>query len=113
MELQRHAMLMYTSCGWFFDELSGIETVQVIQYAGRVVQLSEELKAKGIRGILKIGRPNNALYEVPVGMDRAGMVIVGGLNPIAALEESGVPTESKAMSILYEYSEMKPCTEFF
>jgi hypothetical protein len=43
MELQRHAMLMYTSCGWFFDELSGIETVQVIQYAGRVVQLAEEV----------------------------------------------------------------------
>ena len=36
-------MLMYTSCGWFFDELSGIETVQVIQYAGRVVQLAEQL----------------------------------------------------------------------
>jgi len=43
MELQRHAMLMYTSCGWFFDELSGIETVQVIQYAGRAAQLAEEL----------------------------------------------------------------------
>jgi alpha-amylase/alpha-mannosidase (GH57 family) len=43
MELQRHAMLMYTSCGWFFDELSGIETVQVIQYAGRVVQLAEQV----------------------------------------------------------------------
>ncbi len=43
LELQRHAMLMYTSCGWFFDELSGIETVQVLQYAGRAVQLAEEL----------------------------------------------------------------------
>jgi alpha-amylase/alpha-mannosidase (GH57 family) len=43
LEMQRHAMLMYTSCGWFFDELSGIETVQVIQYAGRAVQLAEEL----------------------------------------------------------------------
>jgi alpha-amylase/alpha-mannosidase (GH57 family) len=43
LEMQRHAMLMYTSCGWFFDELSGIETVQVIQYAGRVVQLALEL----------------------------------------------------------------------
>ena len=43
LELQRHAMLMYTSCGWFFDEISGIETVQVIQYAGRAVQLAEEL----------------------------------------------------------------------
>ena len=43
LEMQRHAMLMYTSCGWFFDELSGIETVQVIQYAGRVIQLAETI----------------------------------------------------------------------
>jgi alpha-amylase/alpha-mannosidase (GH57 family) len=43
LELQRQALLMYTSCGWFFDELSGIETVQVIQYAGRALQLAGEL----------------------------------------------------------------------
>jgi alpha-amylase/alpha-mannosidase (GH57 family) len=43
LEMERHAMLMYTSCGWFFDELTGIETVQVMQYAGRVVQLAQEL----------------------------------------------------------------------
>ncbi len=48
LEMQRHAMLMYTSCGWFFDELTGIETVQVMQYAGRVVQLAEELFGAGI-----------------------------------------------------------------
>jgi hypothetical protein len=41
--MQRHAMLMYTSCGWFFDELSGIETVQVMQYAGRALQLARDL----------------------------------------------------------------------
>jgi alpha-amylase/alpha-mannosidase (GH57 family) len=39
---QRCAMLMYTSCGWFFDELSGLETVQVIQYAGRAIRLAED-----------------------------------------------------------------------
>src|SRR5262249_1114414 len=43
LEMQRHAMLMYTSCGWFFDELSGIETTQVIQYAARTLQLYEEI----------------------------------------------------------------------
>ena len=43
MEIQRQAMLMYTSCGWFFDDLSGIETVQVLQYAGRVIQLSGDI----------------------------------------------------------------------
>lgn len=42
LEMQRHAMLMYTSCGWFFDELSGVETVQVIQYAGRALQLAQQ-----------------------------------------------------------------------
>ncbi|MBI5014988.1 MAG: DUF3536 domain-containing protein [Deltaproteobacteria bacterium] len=40
LELQRHAMLMYTSCGWFFDEVSGIETVQVMLYAARAIQLA-------------------------------------------------------------------------
>jgi hypothetical protein len=42
LEMQRHAMLMYTSCGWFFDELSGLETVQVIHYAGRAIELAKE-----------------------------------------------------------------------
>jgi alpha-amylase/alpha-mannosidase (GH57 family) len=43
MELERHTQLMYTSCGWFFDEISGIETVQIIAYAGRVLQLAAKL----------------------------------------------------------------------
>ena len=43
MELERHTQLMYTSCGWFFDEISGIETVQIIAYAGRVIQLARKL----------------------------------------------------------------------
>ena len=43
LEMQRHAMLMFTSCGWFFDEISGIETVQVLQYASRAMQLACDL----------------------------------------------------------------------
>jgi alpha-amylase/alpha-mannosidase (GH57 family) len=43
MEMQRHAQLMYTSCGWFFDDISGIETVQIIAYAARVLQLAQEI----------------------------------------------------------------------
>ena len=41
MEMQRNAMLMYTSCGWFFDEVSRIETVQLMRYAARVIQLAQ------------------------------------------------------------------------
>jgi alpha-amylase/alpha-mannosidase (GH57 family) len=43
MEMQRHAQLMYTSCGWFFDDISGTETVQLIDYAARVLQLAREV----------------------------------------------------------------------
>ena len=48
LELQRHAMLMYTSCGWFFADLSGIETVQVLEYAGRAIHLAQEVAGDGI-----------------------------------------------------------------
>ena len=51
LEMQRHAMLMYTSCGWFFDELSGLETVQIIQYAGRAMQLAERYCIQGIEAL--------------------------------------------------------------
>jgi alpha-amylase/alpha-mannosidase (GH57 family) len=43
MEMQRHAMLIFTSCGWFFDEISGMESTQVIQYADRAIQLASQL----------------------------------------------------------------------
>jgi hypothetical protein len=43
LEMQRNAMLMFTSCGWFFDDISGIEAVQVMQYASRAIQYAEEL----------------------------------------------------------------------
>ena len=42
LEMQRNAMLMYTSCGWFFDEISGIETVQILQYAARALELKRK-----------------------------------------------------------------------
>jgi alpha-amylase/alpha-mannosidase (GH57 family) len=43
MEMQRGALLMFTSCGWFFSDLAGIETIQVMRYAARVIDLMDEL----------------------------------------------------------------------
>ena len=64
LEMQRHAMLMYTSCGWFFDELSGLETVQVIQYAGRVAELAGELFGGGIEeGFVRSSRWPRATFR--------------------------------------------------
>jgi len=49
LEMQRHRMLMYTSCGWFFDEVSGIETVQIIRYAARAIQLAHKLGGESLQ----------------------------------------------------------------
>ena len=43
LEMQRHALLMYTSCAWFFAEISRIETVQMLAYAARAIQLAREV----------------------------------------------------------------------
>ncbi|MCD4781914.1 MAG: DUF3536 domain-containing protein [Candidatus Omnitrophica bacterium] len=55
LEMQRHALFMYTSCGWFFDDISGIETVQIIQYAARAIQIAKDIKGIDLeKGYLKI-----------------------------------------------------------
>jgi len=74
-------------------------------------EIRTKLKEYGIGGILTIGEPNSQLLEVPVGLDRAGICVVGGLNPIAALEESGINTTSSAMSDLVDYEELVPFKE--
>jgi alpha-amylase/alpha-mannosidase (GH57 family) len=66
MELQRHLMLMYTSCGWFFDELSGLETVQAIQYSGRALQLAQSLFHDDTiedEYLAKLGKANSNIPE--------------------------------------------------
>jgi alpha-amylase/alpha-mannosidase (GH57 family) len=68
MEMQRHSMLMYTSCGWFFDEVSGLETVQVVQYAARAIQLARELLGQDLEeGFLE--RFQGAKSNIPENCD--------------------------------------------
>lgn len=79
--------------------------------AEKARKLARTLEERGIRGILLIGSPNTPLLEVPVGIDKTGIVVVGGLNPVAVLEESGISTESRAMSALVDYSLLVPFSE--
>jgi alpha-amylase/alpha-mannosidase (GH57 family) len=110
MELQRHAMLMYTSCGWFFDELSGIETVQVIQYAGRVLQLADQLFTEAFEpGFLerleraKSNLPEHGdgrtIYEKFVRPAMLGLTAVGAHYAICSLFQGDVERKS-----IYAYS---------
>ena len=62
MEMQRQALLMYTSCGWFFAEISGIETTQIMKYAARAMQLASSFTNKdletGFEAVLSRARSN-------------------------------------------------------
>ncbi len=70
MEIQRQALLMYTSCGWFFDELSGIETVQVLKYAAGVIRLCESLLPCGLEQAF-LERMARAKSNIPAHGDGA------------------------------------------
>ncbi len=48
LEMQRHALLMYTSCGWFFADLSGLETLQILKYAARALQLGQDFAKESL-----------------------------------------------------------------
>jgi alpha-amylase/alpha-mannosidase (GH57 family) len=104
LEMQRHLMLMYTSCGWFFDELSGIETVQVIQYAARALQLAQELFERDLEA-----RFRELLAQAPSNLPEVGdgaQVYERHVKPAAiGLREVGA---HYAISSLFEPREERP-----
>ncbi len=87
LEMQRNAMLMYTSCGWFFDEISGIETMQILQYALRAIDYARQVNGaelhegferrleKAPSNVYENGASSFRDHVVPtrVGLIRAGM----------------------------------------
>jgi alpha-amylase/alpha-mannosidase (GH57 family) len=102
LELQRHAMLMYTSCGWFFDEISRPEPVQVIQYAGRVVQLAGELFGDDAEGKF-LAILEQAKSNIPEQGD--GRRIYEHLVKPAMIDLTKVAAHYAVSSLFEEYSE--------
>ncbi len=74
-------------------------------------QLIQELERVGLGGVLVIGEPGRTILDVPVSPSRVGLVIAAGLNPIAAIEEEGIPTRNFAMDTLCDYKEFIPASE--
>jgi alpha-amylase/alpha-mannosidase (GH57 family) len=111
LELQRNAMLMFTSCGWFFEDISGLETVQVLLYAARAIQLAEEALGVSLESdfLEYLERaPSNVpafrngarVYETLVRPARLDLLRVGAHYAIASLWEE----TSEAASALYSYT---------
>ncbi len=71
-----------------------------------VEEVIDRLKAAGLGGLLVMGRVSEPVCEIPVEVNKIGMVLLGGLNPVAAAEEAGVEAENHAMSTVMEYQQL-------
>ena len=71
-----------------------------------VNKLKKKMENIGLGGILLIGKPSQPLLDIPVREGRVGMIVTPGLNPVAALEEIGIETNSFAMGTLLEFQEL-------
>ena len=71
-------------------------------------RLARRLERSGLGAVLAVGMPGQPLLDVPVMEGKAGIVVAGGLNPLAAVEESGIPTENAAMGAMVEFEELLP-----
>ncbi len=70
----------------------------------KVVEIGKDMEKTGLGSFLKLGWPGHSLLQIPINWGRLGGVIIGGLNPVAYLEESGISVVSKAISGLVDYS---------
>jgi len=77
----------------------------------KVEKIRKKLNEIGLGGILMIGKPGRPLLDIPVSEGRAGMIVSGGLNPLAAVEESGIATENIAMKGLFQFDQLIPYWE--
>ena len=65
-----------------------------------------ELKEAGLGGLLVMGNTSESVCEIPVELNRIGMILLGGMNPVAASEEAGVEAENYGMSTVMEYRDL-------
>jgi len=77
----------------------------------KIDSLRKKLNDIGLGGILMVGRPNQPLLDIPVSEGRTGMIVAGGLNPLAVVEESGIRTKNIAMKTLFDFDQLIPYWE--
>jgi repressor of nif and glnA expression len=74
-------------------------------------EVAAKLKDASLGGILLIGDVSEPVCEIPIELNRIGVVLIGGLNPVAAAAEAGIINESHAMSTVLEYQRLKKFQE--
>ena len=64
------------------------------------------LKEADLNGLLIMGKVSRSVCEAPVKVNKVGMILTGGLNPVAAAVESGIQVENHAMNTVMEYQDL-------
>ena len=72
-----------------------------------VDHIINRLLTAGFYGILEVGEPNSPVLGAQVDRDHMGIIITGGTNPMAAVQESGIPIVTKAIKGVMDFHEMK------
>ena len=70
------------------------------------VKVITDLKEAGFSGLVTIGNTSEPICEIPVGLNKIGLILLGGLNPVAVAEEAGIGAENMGMSTVMEYGDM-------
>jgi len=78
-----------------------------------VEEIIERLEKAGICGVLAMGKTGETVCQVPVDVNKVGLILTGGLNPVAAAREVGFETENFAMSTVMEYEDLKPFSHVY
>ena len=73
-----------------------------------VQRVIRQMERHGLGGVLAIGRPNQPLLNIPVAEGRTGMIVIGGLNPIATLHEAGLPVTIRSLMGLEDFNSFHP-----
>ena len=70
-------------------------------------EILSELKQARLGGLVMMGETSESVCGIPMELNKVGMILIGGLNPVAAAEEAGIGAENKAMSTVVEYKDLK------
>ena len=76
-----------------------------------VTETLDQLEDVGLGSVLIVGQPNRPVLGFPVSEGRTGLILAGGLNPLAAVEQSGVSAGNMAMAEIYDFARLETYTQ--
>jgi repressor of nif and glnA expression len=87
--------------------LAGFREIPIVSLS-KAESILSKLAEIGLFGTVVIGEPNQPTLQIPVSSGYAGLVILAGLNPLAAVEETGISTQNTSLCVMMDYQKLTP-----